>query len=192
MRYYKKLEGERVYLSPITPEDAETYTAWLNNLETSLNLTLAPQVISETKEREILEKMSREGGHFAVVRQDDDTILGNCGLLGLDQIHRTTEIGIFIGETEHRGQGYGAEAIELLLDYCFNLLNLHSVMLRVRSFNSQGIACYRKVGFREIGRRRESCMIGGRWYDEVFMDILAEEFSGGRIRQMMDRKEEGQ
>jgi RimJ/RimL family protein N-acetyltransferase len=189
MRYYKKLVGKRLYLSPVNPEDAESYTAWLNDLETSVNLTFAPRVISEVREREILTEMSKEGVHFAIVELESDTLLGNCGLLSIDQVHRTAELGIFLGKSEQRGRGYGAEALELLLDYSFNLLNLHSVMLRVRSFNLQGLACYRKVGFKEIGRRRECVMVGGRWYDEIFMDILSSEFEGA-IPGMMAGKEE--
>mgnify|MGYP000615538824 CR=1 FL=1 len=188
MRYYRKLVGQRLFLSPVNPEDAESYTAWINDLETSLNLTFAPKIVSERKEREILEHMSKEGVNFAIVELDSETLMGNCGLLNIDQVHRTAELGIFLGEAERRGRGYGREAIELLLDYSFNLLNLHSIMLRVRSYNPMGIDCYRKIGFREIGRRRESVMVGGRYYDEIFMDILAEEFEG-QIPQLMANKE---
>ena len=75
------------------------------------------------------------------------------------------------------GCGYGTEALTLLLDYGFNILSLRSVMLGVFSFNEQAIECYRKVGFREIGRRRQCRLVGGgQWHDGVLMDILSEEF----------------
>ena len=32
MKYYKKLIGERVYLSPVTMDDADTFTRWMNDL----------------------------------------------------------------------------------------------------------------------------------------------------------------
>ena len=49
-------------------------------------------------------------------------------------------------------------------------------MLGVMSFNERAIACYKKVGFKEIGRRRQSYYLNGKYYDSVYMDILKEEF----------------
>jgi RimJ/RimL family protein N-acetyltransferase len=178
MRYFKKIVGDRVYLSPVNPDDAERYTGWVNDLETAVNLTIAPQIISLDKEREVLEEMAKGGYNFAIVRREDDALLGNCGLLTVDQVQRTAELGIFIGEKVERGKGYGSEALELLLDYAFNLLNLHSIYLRVRSFNEAAIKSYEKVGFEVIGRRRECVRIGGSYYDEIYMDILEQDFEG--------------
>lgn len=178
MSYYRKLIGERLYLSPINPEDAETYTRWLNDLETTLNLQLATKVISLGREKDLLDEMQRDGFNFAIVLKENDELIGNCGLLNTDLVQKTSEFGIFIGEKKHRGQGYGTEAIRLLLDFAFNLLNLHSVYLRVRSFNEAGQQCYRKIGFKEIGRRRECVLVSGTYYDEIYMDILADEFEG--------------
>jgi RimJ/RimL family protein N-acetyltransferase len=50
-------------------------------------------------------------------------------------------------------------------------------MLGVFAFNTQAINCYLKVGFKEIGRRRQARIIGGQKYDAILMDILAEEFT---------------
>ena len=49
-------------------------------------------------------------------------------------------------------------------------------MLKVFSFNERAIHVYEKVGFKEIGRRRKSYYLNGAYYDDVFMDILKEEF----------------
>jgi len=178
MRYFKKIVGERLYLSPVDSEDVEIYAEWMNDLETTINLTTAPKVISLDKEREVLAEMTKGGCNFAIVRDEDDALLGNCGLLGVDQLQRTAELGIFIGEKEERGKGYGTEALRLLLDYAFNLLNLHSIYLRVRSFNEPAVRSYEKVGFKIIGRRRECVLICGEYYDEIYMDILDHEFEG--------------
>ena len=89
---------------------------------------------------------------------------------------------IFIGEEENRSKGYGTEALKLLLDYGFNYLNLHSIMLCVMSFNERAIACYKKVGFKEAGRLRENYFLNGKYHDVVYMDILENEFEGEYIR----------
>ena len=67
MKYFRKLVGEKCYLSPINPDDVETYTQWINDLEVTAYLYLSHQVISLPKEREILEKMAKEGHVFAIV-----------------------------------------------------------------------------------------------------------------------------
>jgi RimJ/RimL family protein N-acetyltransferase len=82
-----------------------------------------------------------------------------------------------IGDKNYWNQGYGQEATRLLLDYGFNLLNLNSIMLGVFSFNQRAIKAYRRVGFREIGLRRQARIINGQKYDVLEMDILAEEFT---------------
>ncbi len=70
----------------------------------------------------------------------------------------------------------------MLLDYGFNYLNLNNIMLTVKSFNERAINCYQKVGFKEIGRRRKSYFLNGKYYDDIYMDILAEEFKESYIR----------
>ena len=35
MKYFKKLVGERIYLSPRSTEDAEIFTEWMNDFETA-------------------------------------------------------------------------------------------------------------------------------------------------------------
>jgi len=57
--------------------------------------------------------------------------IGRCLLFNIDQINRQATLGIFIGKQAYWGQGFGQDAIALLLDYGFNLLNLHNIMLGV-------------------------------------------------------------
>ncbi len=178
MKYYRKLVGEKVYLSPINLEDIDKYTEWINDLEIAINLGNAAEVFNQEKEKEMLEKLIEDGHHFAIVNKSQDELLGGCGLFDLDKIHKTAEFGIFIGNKNYWNKGYGSEAIRLLLDYGFNILNLHNISLSVYSFNKRAISCYQKLGFKIIGNRREAREIAGKKYDEIFMDILASEFEG--------------
>jgi RimJ/RimL family protein N-acetyltransferase len=63
-----------------------------------------------------------------------------------------------------------------LLDYAFIVLGLHNVWLRVFADNPAGIRAYEKAGFRHIGRRRESRRMGGKVWDTVLTERLADEF----------------
>jgi RimJ/RimL family protein N-acetyltransferase len=178
MKYFPKITGERIYLSPMSLDDAEPYVKWLNDPEVAEHLGQYRKLISLPNEKKALEQMTNDGHNYAIVLKDGDELLGNISLFEFEPIHRRATLGIFIGEAERRGKGYGAEAIRLILGYGFNILNLHSVMLTVHSDNSQGVACYKKVGFTECGRRRESRIKDGQFFDLIYMDILDREFSG--------------
>lgn len=174
-RYFKKLVGEKCYLSPINVDDAATYVGWLNDMEVVRTLTMASSAIALTNERQTLERLA--GQHvYAIVTTAEDRLIGNCGLHDIDQIDATAEIGIFIGDKASWNKGYGREAMRLLLGYGFDYLSLRNIMLRVFAFNARAIASYRGLGFSEIGRRRSAVKREGTEHDVILMDILDTEF----------------
>ena len=175
MRYYKKLVGERIYLSPMNVEDAEIYVKWLNDFAVTDGIGTSNRVVSLEGEREWLSQNSSQS-QFAIIRAEDDKLIGNCGIQAIDQSRQCAEVGLFIGDEENRNKGYGQDVLNTLLNYGFNYLNLNNIMLKVFSFNEGAISCYKKVGFKEIGRRRQSYYLKGKFYDDVYMDILREEF----------------
>jgi RimJ/RimL family protein N-acetyltransferase len=175
MKYFRKIEGDELYLSPMSADDAQTYTRWLSDTRVTDGLGSTCRVFTVAQERNWIE--NRSGDYqFAIIRKNDDCLLGNIGFDTVDSDHQRAEVGLFIGEEENRGHGYGAQALRLILDYGFRQLNLRNVMLKLFSFNERAFACYKRVGFREIGRRRQSYYVNGMFYDEIYMDILREEF----------------
>ncbi|MCL2884711.1 MAG: GNAT family N-acetyltransferase [Oscillospiraceae bacterium] len=179
MPYFRKIVGERLYLSPFDADDTESYTnwaAWMNNRTVADNFGGYHNLVSLSSAKKALEEL--KGYRFAIVLLDDDTLIGHISLHDIDHVNRNAFLGIFIGEEAHRNKGYGAEAIRLVLDYGFRTLNFNNVMLSVHADNASGIACYKKVGFREAGRRREGIFKDGKYVDKLFMDILAREFEG--------------
>jgi RimJ/RimL family protein N-acetyltransferase len=171
MKYFPKIIGERVYLSPMSLEDAETYTAWLNDLATTRYLTLASAQVTLQGEKEFLAGLTK-GHNYAIVEKGTDQLIGNCGFMDIDETNRSAEAGIFIGLESRRGRGLGTEAMRLLCDYGFNILNLRSIMLRVYAYNERAIASYRKIGFKLIGLRRKARFYGGEYHDIAYMDLL--------------------
>ncbi len=184
MKYFHKLVGEKVFLSPLNQEDGDKYAEWISDLEASLCLGAAEQVVSLKNQEEKLKEMMQEGYNFAIVEKALDELLGSCGLSDVDNIHGTAELGIFIGNKNHWGKGYGTEACNLLVDFGFNILNLDNIMLTVYEYNQRALACYEKLGFKEIGRRREAREVGDKKYDEIYMDLLAREFSGNLLNKI--------
>ena len=183
MKYFKKLVGEKIYLSPMNIEDVEQYVKWFNDFKTTDGVGSSKSLINLESEREWVETSLKQGNYiFAIINLETDELIGNCGIDSINSTDRTATLGIFIGEEENRNKGYGAEALKLLLDYGFNYLNMHNIMLQVKSFNERAIACYQKVGFKEIGRRRESNFLNGKYYDDISMDMLQSEFTESYIK----------
>ena len=180
MKYFPKILGERIYLSPISLEDAERYTAWLNDLETTRFLTLASAQVTLQGEKEALAILSKEQS-YAIIEKGRDELLGNCGLFAIESVHRSAELGIFLGNSSRLGEGFGTEALTLLCDYGFNILNLNSIHLKTYAFNERALACYRKVGFKDAGRFRQSHFFAGVYHDILLMDLLREEFGPSRL-----------
>jgi RimJ/RimL family protein N-acetyltransferase len=176
MKYFPKISGGRLYLSPVNPEDAEQYTKWLNDPAVAIPLGHYKNLLSLPNEKKALERLTSEGHNYAIVLKDGDELIGNISLFDIDHLSRRATLGLFIGEAGRRGKGFGTEAIRLILGYGFNTLNLNNVMLLCDSDNEQGIACYIRAGFREFGRRRSSTFKNGGYLDTVYMDILSTEF----------------
>lgn len=188
MKYFRKLEGERLFLSPISMDDLEQYTAWMNDLSTTVQLGNASTHVSLASEKEYLEKLIREGHNYAIILKSSEMLIGNCSLFNINPVHRTAEVGIFIGDEKHRGQGYGAEALELLLAYGFKILNLNNIMLKVFAFNQRAIRSYEKVGFRIFGRRSQAYYLNGKYYDVIMMEALAQDFKSSLLDDVMPRE----
>lgn len=182
MRYFKKLIGERIYLSPRSLEDVEKYTEWLNDFETTDYTGRSHRILTLEAEKKYLEEKQNENGVFAIVDIVEDKLIGTVGLHNIDGVNRTATLGIFIGDKEYRSKGYGTEAIRLILDFGFNYLNLNNIKLDLMEFNERALKSYKKCGFKECGRRRKCKFINGKYYDSIEMDILAEEFTESFIK----------
>lgn len=182
MKYFKKLIGERIYLSPRNTEEVEKFTEWLNDFETTDYIGRSAIITTLEGERKYFEGSNDKNYSFFIVTLDNDKLIGTIGLECYDHINRTATLGIFIGDKEYRSKGYGTEAVRLILDYGFNYLNLNNIKLDLMSFNERALKCYQKCGFKEYGRRRKCKFINGKYYDSIEMDILAEEFKESYIK----------
>jgi RimJ/RimL family protein N-acetyltransferase len=169
--------GDRVILGPLRREAIPDLTCWMD-LETMRTTDPAsfPMTAEWVQQWYDRAAVAPDEHWFLVYEQASMQPIGLVGLTNVDHRHRTAEHNIVIGEKCARGKGYGTEATVLLLDYAFNVLGLHNVWLRVFANNPAGIRAYEKAGFHHIGRRRESRRMGGKVWDTVLMDCLADEF----------------
>ncbi len=172
--------GDQVALGPLRRDLLETYHRWFNDFNTLRTTGAIPLPL--TMENQIAQfnglatsDQDPDGASFTIYRTSDMTAIGTCRLLDITHRNRSAEFVIFIGEPEERGKGYGTEATRLMLDYAFTALGLNNLMLKVYEFNLAGQHAYRKAGFKEIGRRRQAQFMGGKRWDIIYMDCLANE-----------------
>ncbi len=182
MKYFNKIDGNKIYLSPINIEDADIYVEYLCNPSISDKLHSTKKVFNLVNEKEFLNKMLSNGEHiFSIIRKEDDKLIGNIGISNIDYIDRTATIGIFIGEDSNQNKGYGSDAIRALLNYGFGVLNLNNIDLKVFDFNERAINCYKKVGFKEYGRRHKAYYVNNEYHDVISMEILKDDFYNKKI-----------
>lgn len=174
--YYKKFMGSRIYLSPVDSEEVESYLKWMNDEAVAVPFGVYSKVVSSRKDLKWIYEPNSDMQRYAIVLLDSDRLIGSISLHNIDHLHRNAFIGIFIGDEEQRGKGLGTEAIRLILKYGFKTLNLHNIMLTVHADNLAGIACYKKAGFKEVGRLPEWTFKDGKYVDKLYMSILEHEF----------------
>ena len=105
-------------------------------------------------------------------------MIGSCGLHSIDHYDQRADVGIGIGKPHWR-QGFGQEAVRLLVDYGFRILNLVKISLQVLADDERAVGAYRKAGFVEEGRLRNHSWYDGSRHDELVMGVLREEWASG-------------
>ena len=174
------LRGERIQLGPVKREYIESYLKWLNDPELTQYLSIFLP-LTRMKEEDWVENLKNRNDTivFGILTSDEngvEKLIGNCGLHEIDWKNRVAEVGIMIGEKELHGKGYGTEAMELILEYGFQTVNLNRIQLHVYDFNIRAIKSYTKIGFIEEGRLRQAQFKNGKYYDMILMSMLHEEW----------------
>lgn len=181
------IRGKQVALGPLERDLLPEYRRWINDFATARTLDAPPRPMTAEQEESWYETSANSQSSiiFTIYALPELRPVGTTGLREVDHINRSASFGIVIGETEYRGCGLGTEVSRLMLDYAFTALNLHNVTLSVYEFNRAGMRAYEKAGFEEIGRRRECRAMGGKWWDEVYMDALSTDFESPVLRKIL-------
>lgn len=176
----KMLEGKKVCLRGIKLEDVPLMWQQYNDLELRRFLDHPHPQSKEDMEqwvRNVWDASRNDRGYyFGIELKQSQQLIGACGLFALSRITRNAELMIVIYNKEFWGQGYGTEALSLLIDYGFKNLNLHRIFLFTHEENIRAQRAYEKIGFRLGGRRRQASFFDGTYHDLLLFDLLASEF----------------
>ena len=171
------VRGSKVGLGSWLPEHFELWMEAIHDPEFNLHADGGFAMPNREKEAEMFDSTAKSGGaSFTIYTLAEMLPIGGAGLFGINHLQRTGTLGISIFNKNYWGQGYGTEAVKLVVDYGFRFMNLHNIMLDTTGFNERAIRAYEKAGFKIIGRRREAILVAGKFYDQIFMDCLSTEF----------------
>lgn len=176
--------GQRIRLRAPEKEDIPRFVAWVNDPEVRRGISLYLPFSTLDEERwfnHMLERPQYEHPLVIEVRQSDQpeiwVPIGNIGFHEVDWRTRSAEFGIMIGEKTYWNQGYGTEAVRLLIAHGFQSLNLNRIFLRVFENNLAAIRAYEKAGFTLEGRLRQAEFQQGKFIDVLVMSILRSEWN---------------
>lgn len=173
------LTGDHTYLRPLRETDLADLERWWADPAVSVlqNSTVRPQPDGPAADKFRAWSLNADssGVGFSIATRSDDRLIGHVVLYGATVAARGATLAIILGP-DSVGQGFGTDALRLIVRYGFHELGLHRIGLQVWSYNSRALSAYRKVGFVEEGRRREVVFHQGRFYDEVLMGLLASEW----------------
>jgi RimJ/RimL family protein N-acetyltransferase len=184
--------GKKVRLRAVERSDVPLFVRWFNDPEVLRYLAMHLPMSRAAEEKWFEAQLGDKSGHVFVIETLEDGVpIGNLDLHDIDGRNASAGCGISICEKEYWDQGYGSDALRVLLGFAFLELNLQRVYLQVFHFNKRAIRCYERVGFHHEGRLREARFVEGRYVDEVVMGYLREEWLADAEGRSVGRGGEG-
>ena len=171
--------GNKVKLRAYCKDDIKLAQEYLNQPEIMKNLVPGiPYPLTLESEEKWYESLidSKDSYNFAIEDLKNGLYLGGCFINNIDWKKSVVTVGIFIGNKDYLGKGYGTDAMKVLVKFIFDEMNINKVKLNVYLFNARAIRCYEKCGFKKEGVLRQEIFRDGKYYDEIVMGILKEEY----------------
>lgn len=168
-------EQAGIYLRLMTADDTDDIVCWRNSEKVKKRFIYQGTFTREGHENWI-KTMVKTGKvvQLMICELATGKAVGSVYVRDIDETHHKAEYGIFIGEDNARGKGYGTAAAKLMIRYCFEELQLHRLFLRVYADNVRAIRSYEKAGFVKEAYLRDDVFIDGEYKDIVLMGIIRE------------------
>ena len=169
------LKGDKVYLRALEPEDLDFVHAVENNEEFwEVSATQAPY--SRFMIKQYLENAHRDIYDVKQLRLVICDLKGKeVGLIDIFDFEpkdRRAALGILITDASERGKGYGAEALEIICNYCFKHLAMHQVYANITAGNETSVKLFENMGFKKVGLKKDWTYFEGRFKDEILYQLI--------------------
>ena len=173
-----KLQGATIYLSVLEREHCKTL---YNNFEYDFASKTEPLLIGHSLEKadDWFEEIQKLQGNTNVrlgVFLNTDEVIGDVALQNINWRNRVCDLGLGITQLQHRGKGYGSQAVGLLLAYAFDNLGLERITANTLEQNIGAQKSLEKSGFVLEGVSRKAVYFAGQRFNKLHYGILAEEY----------------
>jgi [ribosomal protein S5]-alanine N-acetyltransferase len=172
--HFPILQTERLDLRQIQPADVNALLKLFGNAEVVRFLEMQP-IKSIEQANEWLKWM---GGSFAAkdglrwgITLKDGTFVGSAGLHHWNKEAHQAEISCDVAYP-HWGHGYGNEAMQRILQFGWDSMNLNRIEAIVVKGNSRSVHTMEKLGFKQEGVLRQRLLKGGKFYDVHLFSLL--------------------
>ena len=172
----QEIRGEKVILREQREEDAPYFTYWFNQPQVMFQCGFEKPASEEEIRKTITVSHKREDSVWYTITDLDGNIIGETGLLRMFPAWHQTDLTIIIPDPEMQHKGYGTEAIRIILDMAFKKYEMHRVSIGVVGLNTDALAFYRKIGFKQEGSLGEAYYWNNEYSDFVMMRILSQEW----------------
>jgi len=170
------LEGKKVILRNIEPEDLEEYYKFCNDMtEIGPFWPLHLQTKAQVKEKYDKNLWGKQFGQLMITTREGKKI----GLIHFFKgIPYTVgfEIGCFIFKEEDRGKGYMSEAFKLFMDFLFLSRQIPRLQVCFFEGNIPSIKIGEKYGFVYEGKLRKAAFHRGKYLDVLVYSKLRSEW----------------
>ena len=172
----QEIRGEKVILREQREEDAPYFTYWFNQPQVMFQCGFEKPASEEEIRKTITVSHKREDSVWYTITDLDGNVIGETGLLRMFPAWHQTDLTIIIPDPEMQHKGYGTEAIRIILDMAFKKYEMHRVSIGVVGLNTDALAFYRKIGFKQEGILEEAYYWNNEYSDFVMMRILSQEW----------------
>ena len=163
-----------IRLRALEPSDLELLYLWENDPEVwRVSGTLSP--ISRERLARFIEEQNYDlyaTRQMRLIIEAEGAIVGSIDIFDFDPQHRRFGIGILIYQESDRRKGYAKEAIETIVEYGRNTLNLKQIWANIAADNIASIALFESCGFSKCAHRKEWINRGGEFIDEVEYQLI--------------------
>ena len=171
----KVLVGKKIILRTVSESDCNNaYISWMNDYET--NYYMETRWNEQTLETiiDFVNSVAKSQDSYlvAIIDQSSSTHIGNIKLGPINQKYKYAEISYFIGDKKFRGMGYAQEAVELVCEYGFTVLQLHRIQAGVIDGNTRSEKVLVANGFLLEGRLRHKFIRDGVYLDHLIYGRL--------------------
>lgn len=175
------LEGILVDLVPFGDRFWAKNQAWVNGPSTvwaSAGDVMVLSRASVDRWREHRQETDNGGALIFGVQTKAGTPIGDASLNWVSAHHRTTEIGLSLGDPAYWGGGYGTDALLLIAEYAFEWLDLRRIIVETMALNERVQRQMDKTGFTLEARRLSYWYVGSAWSDTLVYGMQREEWPG--------------